>query len=52
MIVIVMEPVIVLFGFILAYTFSGPINMVRTLHKKRALRKLGPHFEEEVTVKG
>lgn len=52
MIVIVMEPVIVLFAFILAYTFSGPVYMVRTWHKKRALKKFEPHLEDEVTVKG
>ncbi|MBM4278023.1 MAG: CDP-diacylglycerol--serine O-phosphatidyltransferase [Deltaproteobacteria bacterium] len=52
MIVIVMEPVIVLFASILFYTFSGPINMIRGWHKKRALRKLEPHFEDEATVRG
>lgn len=52
MIIIVMEPVIVLFGFILSYTFSGPVHMVRTWHKKRVLRKFEPHLEEEATVKG
>ncbi len=52
MIVIVMEPVIVLFAFILGYTFLGPIMMVRAWKKKRALRKLEPHLEDEAPVKG
>jgi len=52
MVVIVMEPVIVLFGFILTYTFSGPVQMIRVYYKKRALRKLGPPLEDEATVKG
>jgi CDP-diacylglycerol--serine O-phosphatidyltransferase len=52
MIVIVMEPVIVLFSFFLFYIFSGPINMVRTWLKKRTLRKLEPNLEDEVPVKG
>lgn len=52
MVVIVMEPVIVLFGFILTYTFSGPVQMIRAWYKKRALRKLEPHLEDEATVKG
>ncbi|MDO9124075.1 MAG: CDP-diacylglycerol--serine O-phosphatidyltransferase [Deltaproteobacteria bacterium] len=38
MIVIVMEPVIVLFVSILLYTFSGPINMIRSWYKKRVTR--------------
>ena len=36
MIVIVMEPVIVLFGFVLLYVFSGPVNMVMAWQKKKA----------------
>ncbi len=52
MVVIVMEPAIVLFGFILSYILSGPILMVRAWSKKRALRKLEPSLEEDVTVKG
>lgn len=52
MIVIVMEPVIVLFIFILSYIFSGPINLIRAWHKKRAMKKLGVPLEEEITVKG
>lgn len=52
MVVIVMEPVIVLFGFILTYTLSGPIQMTRAWYKKRALRKLGTQLEDEATVKG
>jgi len=52
MIVIVLEPVIVLFVSILAYTFSGPVNMVRAWHKKRMLKKLEPSLEDDVTVHG
>jgi CDP-diacylglycerol--serine O-phosphatidyltransferase len=40
MIVIVMEPVIVLFVFVLLYTFSGPANLIIAWHKKRALKKV------------
>ncbi len=53
MIVVIMEPVIVLFGFILSYIFSGPVNMVRIWHKKRVMRKLELHADEdEISVKG
>ncbi|MBS3907610.1 MAG: CDP-diacylglycerol--serine O-phosphatidyltransferase [Syntrophaceae bacterium] len=52
MIVIVMEPVIVLFGASLFYIFSGPVNMIRAWHKKRALRKLETPLEDEATVRG
>ncbi len=52
MIVIVMEPVIVLFGSIFFYILSGPINMIRVWHKKRALRKLETPLEDDVTVRG
>jgi CDP-diacylglycerol--serine O-phosphatidyltransferase len=47
MIVIVMEPTIVLFGFILAYVFSGPVSMLIAWHKKKALKKIEPIPEEE-----
>lgn len=52
MIVIVMEPVVVLFGFILAYIFSGPVQMIRAWQRRQALKRLEPHLEDEVTVKG
>jgi CDP-diacylglycerol--serine O-phosphatidyltransferase len=52
MIVIVMEPVIVLFGFVLAYICSGPINMILGWRKKRALKKLEPVPEEDLVIRG
>ncbi|OGQ00271.1 MAG: CDP-diacylglycerol--serine O-phosphatidyltransferase [Deltaproteobacteria bacterium RBG_19FT_COMBO_46_12] len=52
MIVIVMEPVIVLFSFILAYVFSGPVKMVWAWRKKRALRKMEPVPEEDLVIRG
>ena len=42
MIVIVMEPIIVLFGFVLFYVFSGPVSMIMAWQKKRVLRKMEP----------
>jgi CDP-diacylglycerol--serine O-phosphatidyltransferase len=52
MIVIVMEPVIVLFGFVLAYIFSGPVNMIMGWQKKRVLRRLEPVPEEDLVIRG
>jgi len=52
MIVIVMEPVIVLFGFIFAYIFSGPVNMILAWRKKRAMRRLEVVPEEDLVVRG
>lgn len=52
LIVIVMEPVIVLFLSILTYICSGPVNMVRAWSKKRAMKKLEPSLEDEATVRG
>ena len=52
MIVIIMEPTIVLFGFILTYVFSGPVNMVRAWRKRRALRKMEPIPEEDLVIRG
>jgi CDP-diacylglycerol--serine O-phosphatidyltransferase len=52
MIVIVMEPVIVLFGFVLAYICSGPVNMVMGWRKKRVLKKLEPVPEEDLVIRG
>jgi CDP-diacylglycerol--serine O-phosphatidyltransferase len=49
LIVIVMEPVIVLFGFILLYVLSGPAKMVIAWHKRRAMKDLEP-AEEEITI--
>jgi CDP-diacylglycerol--serine O-phosphatidyltransferase len=51
MIVIVMEPVVVLFAFIFCYVFSGPVKMVISWRRKRALRKM-PVPEEDLLVKG
>jgi CDP-diacylglycerol--serine O-phosphatidyltransferase len=52
MIVIVMEPVIVLSGFVVMYVFSGPVAMIRAWHKKRVLRKLEPVPEEDLLIRG
>jgi CDP-diacylglycerol---serine O-phosphatidyltransferase len=48
MIVIVMEPVIVLFGFVLAYVLSGPVGVIFAWQKKKVARKLEPVTEAEV----
>jgi CDP-diacylglycerol--serine O-phosphatidyltransferase len=50
--VIVMEPVVVLSGFVLFYVFSGPVSMVWAWHKKRALRKVEPIPEEDHAIRG
>ena len=47
LIVIVMEPVIVLFVFLLAYVFSGPVNMVMVWQKKKALKRIESFPVEE-----
>jgi CDP-diacylglycerol--serine O-phosphatidyltransferase len=52
MIVTIMEPTIVLFGFILTYVFSGPVNMVKAWRKRRALRKMEPVPEEDLVIRG
>jgi CDP-diacylglycerol--serine O-phosphatidyltransferase len=52
MIVIVMEPVLVLFAFVLFYIFSGPVNMIIAWHKKRVLRRLEPVPEEDFVIRG
>ncbi len=52
MIVIIMEPTIVLFAFILFYVFSGPVNMVVAWRKKRALKRMEPIPEEDLVVRG
>ncbi|OGP67856.1 MAG: CDP-diacylglycerol--serine O-phosphatidyltransferase [Deltaproteobacteria bacterium RBG_13_47_9] len=51
MIVIIMEPEIVLFSFVLIYIFSGPLNMVLAWRKRRVLKKMEPE-EEDVWVRG
>jgi len=50
--VIVMEPVVVLSGFVLFYVFSGPVSMVWAWHKKSALRKMEPIPEEDHVIHG
>ncbi len=52
MIVIIMEPTIVLFGFILTYVVSGPVNTVRAWRRRKALRKMEPIPEEDLLVRG
>jgi CDP-diacylglycerol--serine O-phosphatidyltransferase len=52
MIVIIMQPVIVLFIFALAYVFSGPVMMIRAWRKRRVLRKLEPVPDEDLVVRG
>jgi CDP-diacylglycerol--serine O-phosphatidyltransferase len=52
MIVIIMQPVIVLFVFALAYVFSGPVNMIFAWRKKRVLRKMEPVPEEDLVIRG
>ena len=47
MIVIVMEPVVVLFVFVLFYICSGPVGMIFAWRKKRALKKLEPLTEAQ-----
>jgi len=52
LVVIVMEPVIVLSGFVLFYIFSGPVNMVWALRKKRVLSKTEPIPEKNRVIRG
>ena len=47
MIVIVMEPVVVLFVFVLFYICSGPVGMIFAWRKKRAMKRLEPVPEAE-----
>ena len=51
-IVIIMEPVLVLFGFVLLYIFSGPVKTIMAWHKKRVLRRMEPVPEEDLVVRG
>jgi len=41
----------VLFSFILAYVFSGPVKMVWAWRKKKALRKMEPVPEEDLVIR-
>jgi len=50
--VIVMEPVVVLSGFVLFYVFSGPVSMVWAWRKKRVLGKMEPIPEEDHVIHG
>lgn len=52
LIVIVMEPVVVLFAFVLFYVFSGPARMIWAWRKKRALRKMELIPEEDLLIRG
>ncbi len=47
LVVIVMEPVIVLFAFVLFYVFSGPVSMVLAWREKKALTKSEPVPQED-----
>lgn len=50
--VIVMQPVVVLSGFILLYVFSGPVNMVWAWRKKKVLSKMEPVPQEDRVIRG
>ncbi len=52
LIVIVMEPVVVLFAYVLFYVFSGPVSMILAWRKKRALRKMDLVPEEDLLIRG
>ena len=52
MVVIVMEPIIVLFVFSLLYVLSGPFNILLAWHKQKALKRMEPAPEEEAAVRG
>jgi CDP-diacylglycerol--serine O-phosphatidyltransferase len=52
LIVIVYQPIIVLFGVALFYVFSGPVSMVIAWQKKRKLRKMEPVPEEDLVIRG
>ncbi len=47
LVLIVMEPVVVLFAFVLFYVFSGPVSMVLAWRKKKVLSKTEPTPEED-----
>jgi CDP-diacylglycerol--serine O-phosphatidyltransferase len=52
MIVIIMEPTLMLFGFVLLYVFSGPVNMLLAWRKKKVLRRMEPVPEEDLVIRG
>jgi len=52
MIVIIMEPTLMLFGFVLFYVFSGPVNMLLAWHKKKVLKRMEPVPEEDLVIRG
>ena len=52
LIVIVMEPVVVLFASVLIYVFSGPVGMVLAWRKKKAPKKMDLIPEEDSLIRG
>jgi len=52
LVVIVMEPVVVLFASVLLYVFSGPVGMVLAWRKKRAPKKMDLIPEEDPLIRG
>lgn len=52
LVVIVMEPVVVLFAAVLLYVFSGPVGMVLAWRKRRALKKTDLVPEEDLLIRG
>jgi CDP-diacylglycerol--serine O-phosphatidyltransferase len=52
LIVIVMEPIIMLFVFTILYVFSGPVNMLRAWQKKKVLKKMESLPQEDGVVRG
>ncbi|HMK74623.1 MAG TPA: CDP-diacylglycerol--serine O-phosphatidyltransferase [Thermodesulfobacteriota bacterium] len=52
LVVIVMEPVVVLFASVLLYVFSGPVSMVLAWRKKKTLRKTDLVPEEDLLIRG
>jgi CDP-diacylglycerol--serine O-phosphatidyltransferase len=52
LVVIVMEPVVVLFASVLLYVFSGPVSMVLAWRKKRALSGNEPLPQEDRVIRG
>jgi CDP-diacylglycerol--serine O-phosphatidyltransferase len=51
LVVIVMEPVVVLFAAVLLYVFSGPVGMILAWRKKRALKKTELVPEEDLLIR-
>jgi CDP-diacylglycerol--serine O-phosphatidyltransferase len=52
MVVIIMEPALMLFGFVLFYVFSGPVNMFLAWNKKKVLKRIEPVPEEDLVIRG